>query len=102
MFEIGATPGTEYPGLTKIVEECGELLQIIGKLMATGGNPAHWSGSDLRSGLLDEMADAYAAVQFAAAHCFTPAERVRMLQRVENKMKMFRLWQSQQERKEPT
>lgn len=36
------------PGVSKVVEEAGELLQVVGKLMAVHGSPEGWDGTDLR------------------------------------------------------
>lgn len=33
-FSLGSRT---WPGLSKLVEECGEVLQIAGKIMGTGG-----------------------------------------------------------------
>lgn len=57
-----------WPGLAKLAEECGEVIQIIAKLIATGGRTDHWSGLDLRVELENEMADVRAALSFVAAH----------------------------------
>lgn len=60
-FSIGS--GT-WPGVSKLVEECGELGQVLGKLIATSGDPAHWDGTDLMARLHDELADVQAAIWF--------------------------------------
>ena len=64
-FSIGQNV---WPGLAKLAEECGEVVQIIAKLIATGGRTDHWSGLDLRVELENEMADVRAALAFVAAH----------------------------------
>lgn len=54
-----------WPGLSKLVEECGEVLQVVGKIVATGGNTEHWDGNgSLRERLVEELADVLAAVHF--------------------------------------
>lgn len=60
MFAIG---DKEWPGVSKAMEEMGELLQVFGKLMGTRGSTSHWSG-DLLKMMLDEMADVMASVYF--------------------------------------
>lgn len=65
MFQLGTS---EWPGLAKLAEEAGEVVQVIGKLMATGGNVAHWEGSDLAERLEEELGDLLAAVEFVIAH----------------------------------
>jgi hypothetical protein len=62
-----------WPGTSKVIEECGELLEVAGKLMGSGGDTAHWTG-DLRSRLLDELADASAAIHFFASVNLTAEE----------------------------
>ncbi len=63
MFSIG---GDEWPGLSKLAEECGEVTQIIGKLMGTGGRSDHWDGTNLRERLIEEIGDVLAACEFVA------------------------------------
>lgn len=53
-----------WPGLAKLAEECGEVIQIIGKLIATGGDRSHWSGLDLKVELENEIADVLASADF--------------------------------------
>ena len=50
-----------WPGTAKLAEEAGEVVQVIGKLIATGGRTDHWSGRDLKVDLEDEIADVIAA-----------------------------------------
>ena len=63
MFAIGSTV---WPGLSKLIEECGEVQQVAGKLLAMGGATEHWDGTDLRERLTDEIADLRAALRFVA------------------------------------
>lgn len=65
MFAIGSP---KWAGLSKLDEECGEVLQVIGKLMGTGGEPLHWDGSDLRRRLEEEIGDVLAACAFVLQH----------------------------------
>lgn len=51
-------------GLAKLVEECGELIRIAGKLIAFPDK--HPSGLNCRQELIDELADVLAACQFVA------------------------------------
>jgi NTP pyrophosphatase (non-canonical NTP hydrolase) len=53
-----------WPGLSKLIEECGEVIQVAGKLLGANGDPNHWDGSDLRLRLQEELADLTAAIQF--------------------------------------
>ncbi|HYI43698.1 MAG TPA: hypothetical protein VD768_08770 [Sphingomicrobium sp.] len=80
-----------WPGLAKLTEECGEVLQVIGKMMMTHGDRAHWSG-DLRAMLLDEVADLEAAIVFCCRHNLSPDERRAMARRVTAKVAKFEDW----------
>ncbi len=93
MFAIG---DTEYPGISKLVEECGELLQACGKLMATHGEPAHWDGSDLRVRLVQEMADVYAAISFVRNVVLSPQEERTIERRAAEKLAAFYRWHRDQ------
>lgn len=53
-----------WPGLSKLIEEAGEVSQVCGKLLGTGGVAKHWDGSDLRSRLEEELSDLLAACMF--------------------------------------
>jgi NTP pyrophosphatase (non-canonical NTP hydrolase) len=64
MFAIGSQ---SWPGLSKLAEEAGETLQVIGKLMGTGGVTAHWDGTDLRARLIEEISDLMAACDFVVS-----------------------------------
>jgi NTP pyrophosphatase (non-canonical NTP hydrolase) len=97
MFEIGALPH-EYPGVSKLVEELGELLQILGKLIATGGRSEHWSGLNLRDELLKEIGDVRAAIQFVLETCLTTEEIGVVHRRTQEKLRRFRGWHQEQMR----
>lgn len=53
-----------WPGASRIIEECGELLQVLGKLQGAGGRAEHWDGSDLPQRLVEEIGDVQAALAF--------------------------------------
>lgn len=80
-----------WPGMAKLVEECGEVIQVAGKLMMTHGSPAHWTGN-LRELLLDEVADVEAAIVFLSRHNMTDTERRDMCRRVTAKVAKFEQW----------
>jgi len=87
MFEIGAR---QWPGISKLVEECGEVLQIAGKLMGTGGVTLHFSGLDLRRALEEELADLAAAIEFVIDHC--GLDRAAIVRRRIEKLARFKEW----------
>lgn len=51
-------------GLSKLIEECGEVMQIAGKLLAYPDGKHPDGKGDLRRRLEDELADLGAAIQF--------------------------------------
>jgi NTP pyrophosphatase (non-canonical NTP hydrolase) len=87
MFALG---DTEWPGLSKLAEEAGETLQVIGKLIQTRGLEAHWDGTNLRERLEDELADLKAAMIFVVQHCNLDGPR--MEERSKAKLARFERW----------
>jgi hypothetical protein len=87
-FSIGSAL---WPGTSKLIEEMGELNQVIGKLIATAGSTDHWSG-DLRPMLVEELADVSAAIWFFSDANLTPDEIQRYAKRVQTKLALFRKW----------
>lgn len=65
-----------WPGLSKLVEECGEVLQVCGKIMGTGGQPWHWDGSNLNKRLEEELGDLVAAAAFVIEHAGLDLDRI--------------------------
>jgi len=88
-FSIG---GQIWPGTSKLLEESGELVQVLGKLIGSHGDPAHYDGTDLNKRAAEEIADVLAAIEFwreqnsnAEADAFIEARRVA-------KLDLFRQW----------
>lgn len=84
-----------WPGLAKLAEECGELVQVIGKLIATGGNWDHWDGTDLRVRLEEEMGDVRAAMIFVCSENDIVSKR-RIHERADRKVEQFWEWHGEQ------
>jgi hypothetical protein len=53
-FSIG---GEVWPGTSKVLEEMGELGQVLGKLIGSHGNINHFDGSNLEERLVEEIGD---------------------------------------------
>lgn len=53
-----------WPGLAKLAEECGELQQVIGKIIAYPAGEHPDGAGDLANRLRDEMGDVAAAIAF--------------------------------------
>jgi NTP pyrophosphatase (non-canonical NTP hydrolase) len=92
-FGIGADV---WPGLAKTAEEAGELLQVIGKLVATGGRSAHYDGSDLRTRLIEECGDLLAALGYLTAANGIEAE---VAERAARKRELFQAWHDAEARR---
>lgn len=61
-FAIGSAL---WPGFSKFMEEVGEALQVVGKLIGTGGDTKHWDGAgDLGERLEEELGDVLGAAFF--------------------------------------
>lgn len=90
-FYIGAST---WPGISKLIEECGEVLQVCGKLIATDGEHKHWDGSNLKCRLQEELGDLLAAIEFTANVNHLDTEYIK--RRVADKLAKFMLWHQTQ------
>ena len=86
-FAIGAEV---WPGVSKLLEEAGEVVQVGGKLLGTDGVEEHWDGTNLRTRLEDELADLAAAIEFVRSE--NHLDRERMAERTAAKLQTFRVW----------
>jgi NTP pyrophosphatase (non-canonical NTP hydrolase) len=91
LFSIGSDT---WPGISKLIEEAGEVQQVCGKLLGTGGATAHWDGSDLRQRLQEEIADVVAAVVFVAAANKLDEDAIEA--RIDEKVETFKRWHLEQ------
>ncbi len=82
-----------WPGLSKLCEEAGEVVQVCGKLVMTGGNRNHWDGSELDRRLEDEIGDLVAASLFVVGHCNLDVNRI--CRRVVDKLVLFEKWHAE-------
>jgi NTP pyrophosphatase (non-canonical NTP hydrolase) len=82
------------PGMSKLIEEMGELSQVLGKLIATGGKAGHWDGTDLRGRLKEELADVAAAAWFFATTNKLDDHEYHM--RRVHKQELFQRWHAEQ------
>ena len=87
-FSIGSAV---WPGTSKLIEEQGELIQVLGKLMATGGDTKHWSG-DLRKMLIEEIGDVKSAIAFFEIQNFPSEDLIAIDDRAADKLALFRRW----------
>lgn len=87
-FSIG---GEVWPGTSKLLEEAGEVQQVLGKLIGKRGAVDHWDGTNLSVRLHEEIGDLQAAITF-----FTEANHLDqdLIQaRAATKLALFREWQ---------
>lgn len=92
-FSIGSKI---WPGTSKLIEEMGELHQVLGKLIATAGDTDHWSG-DLRQKLIEEIGDTTAAIAFFCEMNMTAVEDLSIRERQAEKLRLFHRWQEGKE-----
>jgi NTP pyrophosphatase (non-canonical NTP hydrolase) len=93
-FQIGADV---WPGLLKLAEECGELVQVLGKLMAYPGGQHPDGGAPLEVRLTQETADVMAAIAFV--YTVNPGiDEAHMKQRAEEKIERFCAWHEESQR----
>lgn len=92
-YSIGSR---NWPGLAKLTEEAGEVIQVAGKIIAANGETEHWdmTGTDvsmLAERLEDELADVTAAIVFLTEH--NPLlDTGRINTRANEKLALFRQW----------
>lgn len=87
MFAIG---DKRWPGIAKLLEEAGELVQVCGKLIQVRGQNLHWQGP-LIPRLEEELADVLAAVDFVLSHC-QELDRERIEARRDAKRRRYEEW----------
>lgn len=90
-FKIGASV---WPGLSKLIEEAGEIGQVAGKLIATDGHEKHWDGTNLRERIQDELADMLAACSFVIEKNGLDAGAIH--NRTAKKLALFKQWHNEQ------
>lgn len=86
-FAIGSD---QLPGVSKLIEETGEVQQVLGKVLGFGSLGTHWDGSDLKRRLEDELADMAGAFAFAIEHMGLDLGYIDA--RASRKADTFRMW----------
>lgn len=77
-------------GLTKLVEECGELVQVAAKKTAYAEGPHPDGAGDLNTRMEDEIADVLAACRFVVGEF--GLNQTRIDERLLKKLTLFRVW----------
>jgi hypothetical protein len=78
------------PGLSKLLEEAGEVIQVGGKVMGVGTLGVHWDGSELDLRLEEEIGDLFAAAEFFTSHNHLNRQAIR--KRAADKLAIFEKW----------
>lgn len=84
----GSIGSSNLPGISKLSEECAELITVISKMWGSGGTQ-HWQG-DLKPQLEDEIADVLAAIDFVSTYC--DLDRLKIQVRSGKKLLIFKEW----------
>lgn len=85
----------KWNGLSKIIEEMGELHQVFGKLIGSNGDTNHWSG-DLSVKMIEEIGDVQASILFFLDKNFDPLDLDKLSDRIDEKYELFQKWDSEQ------
>jgi len=80
----------DWTGVAKLNEECGELVQVIGKLMSRPSGVG-WQDERLIDKFNEELADVRAAVKFAF-DTNTSVDRKFVRKRTNQKYAKFKIW----------
>ena len=92
MTDQFAIESSHWSGLSKLNEECGEVIQIVGKILGTKGETTHFGGSDLRVRLEEELADLLAAIDFFCENNVLSGDPLAIAKRRQAKLARFREW----------
>jgi NTP pyrophosphatase (non-canonical NTP hydrolase) len=80
-------------GVAKLIEECGELQQVLGKRLAWWStDEPHWDGSDLDQRIAEEMGDVFAAIWFVVDKLGLDADAIK--RRHVAKSDLFHEWEA--------
>lgn len=81
-------------GLVKLSEECAEVIQVAQKMIAYPklifGVKLHPDGTNLRTRLVEEIGDAYAALEFVVEKLGLSKKLIR--ERAQMKHDLFKQW----------
>lgn len=87
-FGIGSN---KFAGFSKLIEECGEVLQELGKSMGAQSLDEHWDDKgDLKMRIENELGDLSAAMNFVIDENDLDFEAI--TRRGKKKLKKFRKW----------
>ncbi len=80
-------------GLTKVIEECGELIQVCAKKINYMHTDDHPDGTNLRIRMFEEIADVMATLDFMMDKFkVTESELKSITYRAKHKVALFNQW----------
>src|SRR5262245_39126774 len=85
--------GSDYlPGLTKLVEEMGELTQVLMKALALGPDHEFVDGARIDLRLIEELGDVHAALHFFMMQNIDYEKRADVHARRGDKLRKMEFW----------
>jgi NTP pyrophosphatase (non-canonical NTP hydrolase) len=79
-------------GISKLIEECGELVQVLGKKLAYWFTDAHPDGKPLKLRIEHEIGDVQAACDFVTKYHGLSGSTIAARRR--QKLELFERWQA--------
>jgi NTP pyrophosphatase (non-canonical NTP hydrolase) len=90
--------GTDsWPGAAKLMEEAGEVVQVISKLIVNGGDTNYWGDRDLHQLMIEELGDLAATLIFFGEQNFNEEDRNRIAERAQLKLERYAVWKGKRE-----
>lgn len=80
-------------GVAKLIEECGELSQVLGKKLAYWDVEIHPDGLPIQERMEAEIGDVLAAIEFVTEHLHLDEAEIR--ERKRQKAELFAKWHAQ-------
>lgn len=85
--------GTDvWPGAAKLMEEAGEVVQVISKLIVNGGSTDYWGDRDLHELMIEELGDLSATIIFFGEQNFSPEDLNKIAARAQLKLDRYAVW----------
>lgn len=80
----------KWPGLSKVLEECGEVSQVLAKLVGSNGNLDYFGKGSLEDKIVEELGDLHAAITWFIQHNDISAKKV--ARRSQEKQAKYTKW----------
>lgn len=83
----------QFPGMAKVVEEMGELQQVVGQILMTGSLD-HWHG-DRTESLIEEIGDVIASLSYFVEKNMADGAKARLNDRIALKLATYNVWDAE-------